>query len=194
MLRRLIWFVVAATIGWTVRNSLTGLFGGQARSHFSTTAETRASETAHSGIIRGKAITIQDGDTIDVRDDLSGQKIRIRLAYIDAPEIAHPGMSTQPYGPEAKRYLASRITGRTITITTLGKDQYGRTIGEIYLGDESVNFDLVIQGLAWAYRQYLPPSVASAYINAESQAREARRGLWADPSPTPPWDWRHTAK
>ena len=44
-------------------------------------------------------------------------------------------------------------------------------------------------GLAWWYRKYAPEDRQLAGLEAE--ARKAKRGLWADSSPVPPWQWRH---
>ena len=38
------------------------------------------------------------------------------------------------------------------------------------------------------YRKYARDQ---AYFAAEGEAKEARRGLWADKNPIPPWEWRH---
>jgi endonuclease YncB( thermonuclease family) len=46
---------------------------------------------------------------------------------------------------------------------------------------------MVPDGFAWRYPQYDKPGEFTA---AEADARERRRGLWADPDPTRPWEWR----
>src|SRR5262249_41932048 len=35
------------------------------------------------------------------------------------------------------------------------------------------------------------PADRKAYAAAEDAAREQKIGLWSDPHPTPPWDFRH---
>ena len=66
---------------------------------------------------------------------------------------------------------------------------YGRSVGEVLLSDgRSLNQALVRAGLAWWYRQYAPHDTTLAQLEAE--ARAARRGLWADAAPVPPWAWR----
>jgi len=49
-----------------------------------------------------------------------------------------------------------------------------------------VNHALVKQGL-W-YQKYAPRDTALEGL--EKDAREGRKGLWADPQPVPPWEWR----
>ena len=53
-----------------------------------------------------------------------------------------------------------------------------------------LNTEQVRRGMAWVYRQY---SKDRARYALESDARAARRGLWADSQPAPPWEWRKMA-
>jgi micrococcal nuclease len=129
-------------------------------------------------------VGISDGDTITVLVDR--QQLRIRLHGIDAPEKG------QPYSDAAKRYLSAGTHKRTIRIVNKGKDRYGRTLAVLYLptdaGDLDVNADMVNTGLAWSYRQF-----SKDYAANEDAARRDRRGLWQDPHPVPPWQWRKPA-
>jgi hypothetical protein len=61
-------------------------------------------------------------------------------------------------------------------------------------GGRDVNLEQVRAGLAWHYKYYQDeqsPADRRLYADAETEARSAGRGLWADPDPTPPWDFRH---
>jgi endonuclease YncB( thermonuclease family) len=104
------------------------------------------------------------------------------------PQPGHCRRSRQPFGTKAKEHLAGLIFGMQVRIETHGKDRYGRTIGTIYVGQVDANLRMVDAGLAWSYRRY--SSHDSVIEHAEEAAKVARRGLWADPSPEPPWDWR----
>jgi endonuclease YncB( thermonuclease family) len=53
---------------------------------------------------------------------------------------------------------------------------------------------MVAEGLAWAYRQYLEGSYASEYLRLEEQARRRRMGLWQQPNPQPPWEFRQSGQ
>ena len=53
------------------------------------------------------------------------------------------------------------------------------------------NPDLFL-GWCWWYRKYAPGNAELETL--ESEAREAQRGLWADPHPVPPWEWRKKSK
>jgi endonuclease YncB( thermonuclease family) len=66
-------------------------------------------------------------------------------------------------------------------------DRYKRQVGRIYLGERFINMEMVRDGFAWRYVQYDKPG---EFIAAETEARAARRGLWADKDPVPPWEWR----
>lgn len=71
-------------------------------------------------------------------------------------------------------------------------DKYGRTVADVILPDGRVlNRELVSAGLAWWYRRY---SQDKSLRQLEEQARSAKRGLWADPNPIPPWCYRKLKK
>ena len=56
------------------------------------------------------------------------------------------------------------------------------------------NLVQVQRGMAWHYKAYeREQSVTDrkVYADAENEAKVARRGLWADSEPVPPWDFRH---
>ncbi|WP_076999122.1 thermonuclease family protein [Variovorax sp. KK3] len=131
----------------------------------------------------GKVVGVLDGDTIDVLVDL--QPRRVRLAEIDAPE------KRQPFGTRARQALSGYVFGQTVRVLDDGTDRYGRTIGTVVVDGRSVNRAMVGAGMAWAYRRYL---VDQRLIALEAQARKGRRGLWADPGPVAPWDWRAQAR
>jgi micrococcal nuclease len=76
-----------------------------------------------------------------------------------------------------------------VIVRQIEKDRYGRVVAEIFLpGGASLNRKLVEEGLAWWYRQYAPRDLQLRLL--EERARDARRGLWVDPRPVPPWKWR----
>jgi endonuclease YncB( thermonuclease family) len=71
------------------------------------------------------------------------------------------------------------VFSRDVRIVESGKDQYGRTLGRIYVGAIDVNAEMVRSGGAWAYRQYL---VDRTLLTLEQQAKTAKRGLWSLPA------------
>ncbi len=73
---------------------------------------------------------------------------------------------------------------QTSAVTTFGEDRYARTIGEVILDDgRNLNQELVKAGYAWWYRKYAPGDTILKKL--ETEAREAKEGLWNDPHPTP---------
>lgn len=128
-----------------------------------------------------KVVGVSDGDTMTVL--YQSQQQKIRLAMIDSPE------KKQAYGTVAKKYLAHCVLGKLVVIEIQGKDRYGRAIANVSLDGRLMNLDMVSQGLAWCYRKY---SNDPTIIAAEQEAREKKRGLWQDPAPIPPWEFRKT--
>ncbi len=53
----------------------------------------------------------------------------------------------------------------------------------------NVNHEMVKRGWCWWYRKYAPGDAVLEKL--EKEAREVRKGLWVDPQPVPPWEWRH---
>ena len=127
-----------------------------------------------------KVIRIVDGDTIEMTHN--GEPKRVRLAGIDAPE------RKQAFGSRARQFVAQQVFGKTVTVHSVGIDAYGRILGEVILGDgRSLNRELVANGLAWHYKRF---SADRELARLEDEAREARRGLWSDRNPMPPWKFR----
>ena len=144
-----------------------------------TAPSTQSSKPTHN--LSGRVVSVTDGDT--VRLLLAGnQQLKIRLNHIDAPE------RSQAFGTRSKQNLARYVGGKDVTVRVYGTDKYGRTLGEIILGKQNVNLAMVRDGLAWHYKKY---SQDKLYAKAEKDARAAKRGLWSDAQPRPPWNWRH---
>jgi endonuclease YncB( thermonuclease family) len=129
----------------------------------------------------GRVVGVTDGDTITVLHNGRGEKIR--LNGIDCPEKG------QAYGNRAKQAASELVFGKDVTLQTHGKDKYGRTIADVLLPDgTNANHTLVKDGWCWWYRKYAPEDTVLEGL--EQEAREAKKGLWADPQPVPPWEWR----
>ena len=127
----------------------------------------------------GKCVGVTDGDTIKVM--INRRQRRVRLEGIDCPERG------QPFGQKAKQLTSKMCFGREVQLHITGRDRYGRDLAEVIVDDTNVNQELLRAGLAWHYKRYnSDPGLAKL----EDEAREAGRGLWADPKPIPPWDWR----
>ena len=130
----------------------------------------------------GKVISIKDGDTVVVLDS-TNQNTTLRLAEIDCPEKG------QPFGNRAKQFTSSQIFQHKIKYTVTDIDRYGRAIAMIYYGDDNkyLSAELVRNGMAWHYKRY---SKSKELADLEIKAREEKIGLWSDPNPIPPSEWR----
>jgi endonuclease YncB( thermonuclease family) len=148
----------------------------------------------HAGrIIEGTVRSVYDGDTI-LLVTRESSRLKIRLYGIDAPETAKPDKPGQPFGEAAKRALFSRIMGKKIAAEVIDVDQYQRTVAVVRLAGRDINREMVAEGMAWAYRQFLERPYASEYLEAENRARSNRAGLWRDANPRPPWEFRRVLK
>jgi micrococcal nuclease len=137
------------------------------------------------GDYAARVVGIADGDTITVLTVDRTQQ-RIRLNGIDAPETG------QDFGSRAKEAASELAFGKMVTIEPLGADRYGRNVANVTLPDgRMLNRELVRQGMAWWYRKYAPNDAELA--NLEAKARTSESGLWSQPNPIPPWDWRNGA-
>ena len=131
-------------------------------------------------------VSVGDGDTLRVDD--RGKRLTIRLACIDAPEMAQGA-----HGQQSRALLTSLApVGSDVTLKVVDTDRYGRTVAEIIRGGQNVNLRMVRRGQAFAYRQYLSNCDPTAYLGAERGAETDRLGVWDLPGGIQrPWDFRH---
>ena len=129
--------------------------------------------------ITGTVTRVVDGDTIHVSVGLT--KHVIRLSEIDTPE------RDQPWGRQASRTLADKLNRARVTVLTTETDRYGRLVGKVLLGSRDINREMVREGHAWVYRQYL---LDRSLLEDERTARQRKAGLWGSDSPIEPWSWR----
>lgn len=128
----------------------------------------------------GRVVGVTDGDTIKVLH--AHQSETVRLLGVDAPE------KRQAYGDRARQFTAELAFDRSVTVRSSGRDRNGRLLGEVLLPDgRSLNQELVRAGYAWWFRKY---SSDIRLARLEEEARQDRRGLWADAAPTAPWEYR----
>jgi endonuclease YncB( thermonuclease family) len=136
---------------------------------------------SHARELQGLVIGVADGDTLTLL--VHHERVRIRLAEIDAPERG------QPYGTRARQSLAELCHERIATVVEAGKDRYGRTVGMVSCGGIVVNREQVRRGLAWVYSRYTRRD--SPLYAVQREARTQARGLWQADHPQPPWEWRN---
>jgi len=136
-----------------------------------TTPSTLAAQQTH------RVLRVVDGDTV-VLAELG----TTRLIGVDTPETVDPRKPVQAFGKEASAFLSTLLSGQTVRVEFEGaaKDKYGRTLAYLYLADGTfVNAEIIRQGYGHAYTQF-PFKFIPEFLAFEREAREARRGLWAN--------------
>ena len=134
---------------------------------------------ASSVVMSGNVVQVKDGDSIVLRVD--DESYEVRVADIDAPEY------DQAWGKQARNTLRRKVDKKTVEVAVLDIDNYGRLVAEVRHGGKSVGQQMVAEGHAWAYRDYLREE---ALLRIEANARAAGLGLWARPGAVAPWLFR----
>jgi endonuclease YncB( thermonuclease family) len=137
------------------------------------------------GLFTSPVVRVLEGDTFEVLHNHHPELIR--LSGIDCPEKG------QPFGLFAEHVASDFVFRKQVTLQTHGLDEDGRTMGDVILPDGmNLNQELVRRGLCWWDRGYAPDDTMLEGL--EKKAREAKKGLWADPASIPPWKWRKQSK
>ncbi|MDA1040430.1 MAG: thermonuclease family protein [Planctomycetota bacterium] len=131
-----------------------------------------------------RVVGVYDGDTVTCLDE-NNQQQKIRLAEMDAPEMG------QDFGQVSRDALADLVFGKTVEVRDEGKDRYGRWIAHLFINGIDVNRQMIATGNAWHYAAY---SKDASLATAQEQAKAQRLGLWAQPNPMPPWEFRATER
>lgn len=130
-----------------------------------------------------RSVTVLDGDTVLVWREAGRRPMKVRLADIDAPE------KDQDFGKAAKQSLVKILSGRQVRVDPMAVDVYGRLVARLYTDNDSssVNAELIRRGMAWEYSLH---HHNREYLRLQEEARQAKRGLWAQGDPVAPSQWR----
>jgi endonuclease YncB( thermonuclease family) len=148
------------------------------------------SSLAYADTLSGRVVRVIDGDTLVVLDAAKAQQ-KIRLQGIDAPERG------QAFGTKSKEHLSDLVAGQVVVVEYSDLDRYQRILGKVLLDGEDINLEQVSSGMAWHYKKYereQTPTDRIRYSDAEREARRQKLGLWRDPNPVPPWDYRQAER
>lgn len=129
---------------------------------------------------------IIDGDSLLVTT--SGGTVEVRLYGVDCPEY------DQPFSREAKILAERKVLGKKVRIEPVDQDTYGRMVAVVTQGQNVLNRDLVLAGLAWVYPRYCKKSFCASWKQDERTAREEKLGLWQHDQPDPPWQWKRNKR
>jgi micrococcal nuclease len=135
--------------------------------------------------LAGTVLSTGDGDTLRVQ--VSGKPVTVRLACIDAPEANQAG------GKEAATRLSQFLPkNQSVQLRVVEIDRYRRTVAEVFKNGLSVDLQMVQEGRAVVYRQYLNDCAGSQdrYLQAEAKAKQRKLAFWSQANPVMPWDFR----
>jgi endonuclease YncB( thermonuclease family) len=142
--------------------------------------------------VNGTVAHVVDGDTLAVQD-AQGDLVTIRLSGVDTPEKPWKDRwRAQPFSAQATRFTTELVAGRDVTVRLKPDETHGRAVGEVFVDGRSLNRELLRAGLGWWNRKYEPHDHDLQRLEAE--ARAARRGLWSERDPVPPWQHRRARK
>lgn len=128
----------------------------------------------------GEITQVTDGDSLTLKTE-DGTEHSLRLYGIDAPE------GGRPFSEAASAFVAKAALASVIVQVIGPLDRYGRKVGRVICADgQDLGLALVTAGLAWWQPRMAPDD--ALLRDAEKEARQARRGLWEDDNPKPPWE------
>lgn len=134
--------------------------------------------------VEGIVTDVSDGDTFKLIT-ADGTKLKVRTAFYDALEtpkidrrtgkVKKPG---QPFGEEVANAFRRKVEGKKVRVDIIDIDRYKRMVGIVWLNGRNINLEMVREGWAQCYRQYLRPPYTHQFIQAEEMAKKERRGIW----------------
>lgn len=131
-----------------------------------------------------KVIRVVDGDTLTVTVD--GKTETVRVIGIDTPETLDPRKPVQCFGKEASDKAKSLLTNQIVQLesdpTQDERDKYQRLLRFVWLNNNTTDFgkQMIIDGYAHEYTYNTPYKYQAEYKKANTEAMNAKRGLWAD--------------
>ncbi len=150
--------------------------------------------------ITGTVTKVSDGDTVQVTTP-EQTKLKVRLYGIDAPETPKINQRTgivnkpgQPYGKESWKALKGKIKGRQVRLDIIDVDKYRRVVSIVWMEGRNINLEMIQEGHAEAFIEYLKPPYRDQFLEAERKARGAKRGIWSLPEYERPRDFRKRLK
>jgi endonuclease YncB( thermonuclease family) len=113
-------------------------------------------------------------------------QLHIRIAGVDAPELAHWGREAQPYAKEAHEWLINLLLNRRVRTYIYRRDQYDRVVAQVYvrkwLVRKDVGLEMLKMGLATVYEAKSGAEFGTSeakYRAAEDKAKAQQVGMWA---------------
>ena len=126
-----------------------------------------------------RVMSVADGDSFSLMKNRT--EVKVRLYGIDCPE------RKQPFNKKAGKFTRTMLQKGKIELTKVDLDRYGRTVAWVFVDSLNLNEELVRRGLAWHYKHH---SKDTSLARLEKNARLNKTGLWSDPHPIAPWEFR----
>lgn len=150
--------------------------------------------------VTGTVTKVSDGDSIQVTTP-EQTKLKVRLYGIDAPETPKMSQRTgevnklgQPHGNESWKALEGKILDKEVRLEILDIDKYRRLVCMVWSDDRNINLEMITEGYAEAFIEYLKPPYGAEFLEAEREAKSARRGIWSLLDYERPRDFRKLLK
>jgi micrococcal nuclease len=134
--------------------------------------------------VSGRVVSVTDGDTA-VIETAKGRALRVRFYGVDAPETENREWPAQPSSAAATRFMRELLGRRQVAVRLTGERTHGREVGEVFVDGRSASRELLREGLGWWNRKFAPKD--SDLERLQERAQAARKGLWRDAEPVPPW-------
>jgi micrococcal nuclease len=140
-----------------------------------------ASQAAPIRTVTATITKITDGDTVQAITP-EGTKLKVRLYGIDAPETPKGKIPGEPFGNDARSYLATLVGQQTVRVEIRDIDRYRRMVAILWLGERNVNQEMIASGMAEAYGEYLKQPYRTPFLQAEQEAKAQGKGIWSQGS------------
>ncbi len=134
----------------------------------------------------GRVVDVATGETITVLRN--GKNEKVMLYGIDCPEDG------QPFSNEAKQFTSEMVFGKKVQVEQIREDRQGRIVAIVAVEKRLLNEEIVKAGFGWVYDRYCDWPICETWKALQLKAKLSKRGLWIDPSPVPPWEFRRKKK
>jgi endonuclease YncB( thermonuclease family) len=137
---------------------------------------------AETPLFNAKVVRVVDGDTLEIQ--WQGTCRHVRIWGVDTPE------SGQPYASRARKFTQSLLAGREVQIRPVDFDVYGRLVAMIMVDEKNISEELVRSGFAWVHFYFCNEPICDTWRGLQASAMSRKIGLWRDPYPVAPWQWK----
>jgi micrococcal nuclease len=130
----------------------------------------------------GRVVDVAAGVTITVLKN--GKSVEVLLYEVECPEEG------QSFSDQAKEFTSKMVFDKVVEVYRMDTDRQGRTVALVAVDKSLLNEKLVKAGLAWVYSRYCSEVICETWKNYQLKAKIGKRGLWSDPNPISPWEFR----